>query len=74
MTSLSDSIRFLRNAAPEEFEQFRQAFARYSDEVRDNLIRGADKLEVLQGHAQQCVRILDWLNGGERGREHDHHR
>jgi hypothetical protein len=74
LPTLSDSIRFLRNAAPEEFEQFRQAFARYSDEVRDNLVRGADKLEVLQGHAQQCVKILDLLNGGERGREQDRRR
>jgi hypothetical protein len=74
MMSLSDSIRFLRNAAPEEFEQFHQAFARYSDEVRDRLVQGSGQLEVLQGHAQQCVKILDWLNGGERGREHDRHR
>jgi hypothetical protein len=74
MTSLSDSIRYLRNAAPEEFEQFHQAFARYSDEVRDRLVQSSGHLEVLQGHAQQCEKILALLNGGERGREHDHHR
>jgi len=66
--SLSDSIRFLRNAAPEEFEQFRQAFAGYSNDARDNLVRGAEKLEVLQGHAQQCEKILQLLNGDARGR------
>jgi hypothetical protein len=74
MTSLSDSIRFLHNAAPEEFEQFCQAFARYSDEVRDRLVKSPGQLEVLQGHAQQCVKILELLNGGERAREHDRSR
>jgi len=69
LATLTDSIRFLRNAAPEEFEQFHQAFARYADEVRHTLVHGSEKLEVLQGQARMCEHILDLLNSGEsRGR------
>jgi hypothetical protein len=69
LSDLSDSIRFLRHAAPEEFERFRQAFAGYSNDARDKLVQGVDKLEVLQGHAQQCKEILRLLGDGDaRGR------
>ena len=62
---LSDSIKFLRNAAPDEFEQFRQAFAQFSAEASDTLIKSVEKLKVLQGQAQMCVKVLQLLNGGE---------
>jgi hypothetical protein len=68
MINLSDSIKFLRNAAPEEFEQFYQALVRYSDEVRKDLVRAPDKLEVMQGQAQMCEKIVQLLNGESRGK------
>jgi len=68
MTSLSDSIRFLRNAAPDEFEQFRQAFGRYSDEVRQTCIDAPEKVELMQGQARMCGNIFKWLSGEHCGR------
>jgi len=65
---LTNSIRFLRNAAPDEFEQFRQAFERYSGGMRHTFIYAPDKLELAQGHAQMCEKILQFLNGATHGR------
>ena len=65
-TELLDCIKFLRGAAPEHFTRFREAFARYADDVRLKLVNADSKLEVLQGQAQQCEKILQLLTDGER--------
>jgi hypothetical protein len=63
---LTDCIKHLRAAAPEQYRQFREAFARYYEEKVSRLVMSEGELKVLQGHAQQCAAILQFLIDGER--------
>ena len=53
--------RALRNAAPQTFNEFHAAFAEYTRESTEILIAGDEKLTLLQGHTQQCLKILGIL-------------
>jgi len=55
---LADYARFLRNAAPQEFSNFHAAFEKYTDSTLDNLVFATGDLPLVQGHAQQCVKLL----------------
>lgn len=57
---LMEHTRFMRNAAPREYDQFVAAFANYTRSVVDELIT-TDEMPVVQGRAQQCVKILRLL-------------
>lgn len=60
--------RFLRNAAPEEFDRFREALERYQTTLLLNLIE-ADAGSFLhrQGQANQCRALLGVLKECENG-------
>ena len=64
---LTNYVRFLRNAAPQEFEQFCAAFALYTRKVGDELVFSTGDLALTQGRAQQCVKILQLLEEVKRG-------
>ena len=53
--------RALRNAAPQTYNEFHAAFAEYTRESTEILIAGEDRLPLLQGHTQQCMKILALL-------------
>lgn len=56
---LVDRGRFLRNAAPREFEAFMLAFDKYTATVFATMLtaEGPQELTRTQGHAQQCMKI-----------------
>lgn len=58
---LEQYARFLRNAAPQEFDKFRAAFAAYTRYMTDALVNSTTEFQVAQGRAQQCVKILRLL-------------
>ena len=55
---IEDTARFLRNAAPPEFNNFYNAFARYTEWTIDTLIKSTGDITRAQGSAQQCLKIL----------------
>jgi hypothetical protein len=58
---ITDRARFLRNASPQAFDQFINAFAQYTATVTDGLVLTTVDLQVVQGQAQQCRKILQAL-------------
>ncbi len=65
--NLRTKARFLRNAAPQAFDQFYGAFAEYTEAVAANLIMATDSWQLFQGHAQQCVKIMNMLEEVKNG-------
>jgi hypothetical protein len=63
---LVERARFLRNAAPIEFDKFKAAFARYAEEMAGHLVYATDNLLLSQGHAQQCMKIMEFLEKASR--------
>ena len=59
--NLKTKARFLRNAAPQAFNDFYGAFAEYTEHVTEILVLVDGNFQVHQGHAQQCVKILRTL-------------
>lgn len=54
--------QYLRNAAPQEFDRFRDMFKRYTVEAIDLLLLASgEHLLVAQGRAQQCSKLLQFL-------------
>lgn len=64
---LKDKLRFLRNAAPQQFTDFCGAFARYSESVAGFMVLADNNLQLHQGRAQQCVKILRVLEEARNG-------
>ena len=58
---LTDYARFLRNAAPREFDAFRSAFANYTKATITDMVAATGDLSLVQGRAQQCVKIMQLL-------------
>jgi hypothetical protein len=58
---LMDYTRILRNAAPQEFASFCQAFERYTDLMVTDLVNATGDLALVQGQARQCQNILGIL-------------
>lgn len=56
--NLKVKARFLRNAAPQAYDQFFGAFAEYTDQVAALLVEATDNWQLYQGHAQQCKKLL----------------
>jgi hypothetical protein len=60
--------RFLRNAAPQAFADFHAAFAAYTEGQYETMVlTTAESLQNAQGHAQQCKKILNVLDGVKNG-------
>jgi hypothetical protein len=55
---ITEASRFLRNAAPQQYEKFVAAFANYSAQTTDLMVQATGDLPVMQGHAQQCKKLL----------------
>jgi len=64
---LTKRARFLRNAAPKEFQEFLAELATYTSRQYETAVNATEHLERFQGHAQQCKKILDALNGVKNG-------
>lgn len=64
---LTDHARFLRAAAPREFEEFYGAMARYTGQQSENLVNTTENVFVAQGHAQQCLKLLRALGDAKNG-------
>jgi hypothetical protein len=64
---LARRARFLRNAAPREFHEFYAAFVEYSERQTEVLLQVTQNWQQAQGHAQQCKKILDVLEGVKNG-------
>lgn len=60
-TALEQQARFLRNAAPQEFDKFRAAFAEYTRNSVDFLVNTNGDIQLAQGRAQQCLKLLRLL-------------
>jgi hypothetical protein len=60
---LSEYARFLRNAAPQAFNDFCTAFLNYTGQKTNDLVKtaGTENVLLVQGHAQQCLAILNVL-------------
>jgi hypothetical protein len=58
---LAENMRFLRNAAPQEYERFVAAFANFTRSITDELIVTTVELPLIQGRVQQCVKLLRML-------------
>ena len=59
---LVNRMRFLRNAAPQQFVDFRAAFIAYLTVQLENLIVATDNLPQVQGHAQQCSKLMKLID------------
>jgi hypothetical protein len=64
---LTTRARHLRNAAPREFQEFYAAFCEYAERQNEVLLQVVDKWPQAQGHAQQCKKIRDVLEGVRNG-------
>lgn len=64
---LARKARFLRNAAPQQFQDFYGAFAEYTERQTEILLQVTQNWQTAQGHAQQCKKILDVLEGVKNG-------
>ena len=64
---LTKRARFLRNAAPREYQEFFAAFAHYTESSAEILVETTENLQLYQGHAQQCLKLLRVLDGVRNG-------
>jgi ABC-type transporter MlaC component len=60
--------KFLRNAAPQQFNDFYTAFVNYADRTYKDLVQAeTGNFLQMQGHAQQCKAIVQILEGARNG-------
>jgi hypothetical protein len=65
---LTKRARFLRNAAPQQFNDFYAAFVDYTDRKYEGLVQAeTGNFLQLQGQAQQCQALLQLLEGVKNG-------
>ncbi len=56
--TLAQSLKFLRNTAPEEFDNFVRAFNDFADGHNTALLNaGVSDVLVAQGRSQMCLKI-----------------
>jgi len=60
-SDLTNKARFMRNAAPRVFDDFFAAFEQYAGAATATMVMTTENLQLYQGHAQQCVKILKVL-------------
>jgi hypothetical protein len=64
---LTEYVKRLRNAAPQEFSNFTAAFEKYTDAVVYALVSTTGDLPLARGQAQQCVNLLRILEEVKNG-------
>ena len=64
---LTQRARFLRNAAPQAYQDFHVAFAAYYKTATEILVASDENLQLYQGHAQQLRKLLLILEGAKNG-------
>ena len=64
---LSQRARFLRNAAPQAYRDFTVSLANYTKRKFEELVITDGNFQLVQGHAQQCKKILQVLEEVENG-------
>jgi hypothetical protein len=57
----------MRNASPQAFQDFYAAFVDYTDRQYEVMVCTTDNIQLAQGHAQQCRKILQALEGARNG-------
>jgi hypothetical protein len=57
----------MRNAAPQAFSDFCGAFAGYTNRQYEKMVDTSDNVQLAQGHAQQCKKILQVLESVKNG-------
>lgn len=66
---LRQALKFLRNAAPEEFRNFLVAFEIYkSNQVLAAAMAPQAEVLTVQGHARQCIALADMINEADNAR------
>lgn len=65
--NLKVKARFLRNAAPQAFNDFYGAFAEYTEAATEFLVKVDGNFQLHQGYAKQCVEILRALEEAKNG-------
>jgi hypothetical protein len=65
--NLKTKARFLRNAAPRQYEEFFGAFAEYTEAANDLLVEVTENRKLHQGHAQQCKKLMRALEEAKNG-------
>jgi hypothetical protein len=64
---ITENARFLRNANPQAYEKFIAVFMKYARDQADVLVQTTENLQLAQGHAQQCVKLLRALEEAKNG-------
>ena len=65
---LTKRARFMRNAAPQQFNEFFAAFVEYADRKYEGLVQAeTGNFLQLQGQAQQCQALVQLLDGVRNG-------
>ena len=64
---MAKHARFIRNAAPQAFADFCTAFATYTGRQYDQMGDTTENVQLAQGHAQQCKKILQMLEQVKNG-------
>ena len=64
---LTKRARFLRNAAPQQFNDFIAEFSDYMNQNFKDLVDATDNFQNAQGHAQQCKAIFNALERAKNG-------
>jgi ABC-type transporter MlaC component len=60
--------KFLRNAAPQQFNDFYAAFVNYADRTYKDLVHAEpNNFLQMQGHAQMCKVLVQVLEGVRNG-------
>jgi hypothetical protein len=58
---LTERAKYLRNAAPQQFDAFVAEVRIYTAAVTQSLIYTTDNVQVVQGQAQQCLKFIEAL-------------
>jgi len=64
---LKEYTRYLRNAAPDAFTNFVAAFDNYAGSRIYRLVYAAEDLQLVQGHARECVELKKMFEEISRG-------
>jgi hypothetical protein len=64
---LTKRARFLRNAAPQAYQDFQAALAAYAEDATKILVEATENFQLHQGHVQQLRNLLLILEGAKNG-------
>lgn len=58
LNNLSNACRFVRNAAPEQWDNFVHEFEQFTQVQCEKAIKTDTNIQLVQGFARQCVDLL----------------